>query len=73
MIIKSSKNVGEILSSAHAEEKAANRKALYTILSTIRFLAQQRLPLRGSNGYGESNSNLIQLLELRKDDVPMQS
>ena len=47
MIIKSSKDVDEMLSSAHAEEKAENRKALYIILSTVCFLAQQGLPLRG--------------------------
>ena len=40
--IKSSKDVDEMLSSAHAKEKADNRKALYTIVSTIRFLARQK-------------------------------
>ena len=72
-IIKSSKDVDEMLSSAHAKEKADNRKALYTIVSTIRFLARQSLPLRGSyvgHGCGEYNSNFIQLLELRKHEVP---
>ena len=73
MIIKNSKDVGEMLSTAHAKEKANSRKALYTILSTVRFLARQGLPLRGSfvgQGCGEANSNLMQLLHLRKDDVP---
>ena len=62
-----------MLSSTYAKEKADNRKALYTILSTIHFLARQGLPLRGSHvghGCGELNSNFMQLLELRKHDVP---
>ena len=45
MIIKSSKDVDEMPSSAHAKEKAENWKALYTILSTVCFLAQQGLLL----------------------------
>ena len=72
-IIKSSNDVDEMLSSTYAKEKADNRKALYTILSTIRFLARQGLPLRGSyvgHGCGELNSNFMQLLELRKHYVP---
>ena len=67
MIIKSSKDVDEMLGSAHAKEKAENRKALYTILSTVRFLARQGLPLRGSfvaHGCDESNSNFMPLLPL---------
>ena len=72
-ITRSSKDVDEMLSTSYAKEKADNRKALYTILSTTRFLARQGLPLRGSytgHGCGESNSNFMQLLELRKHDVP---
>ena len=60
-------------SCAHAKEKAENQKALYAILSTIRFLARQGLPLRGSyvgQGCGEFNSNFMQLLQLRKHDMP---
>ena len=62
-----------MLSSAHAKEKAKNRKPLYTIQSTVRFLAQQGLPLRESffaHGCGESNNNCMQLLQLHNDDVP---
>ena len=72
-IIKSSKDVDEMLSSPYAKEKADNQKALYTILSTIRFLARQGLPLRGAHaghGCGELNSNFMHLLELHKHDVP---
>ena len=49
-----------MFSSAYAKEKAENRKALYTILSTIRFLAWQGLPLQESfAGYGSGESKVI--------------
>ena len=41
------KDVGEHISSAHEEDKANNRNALMKILSNIRFLARQGIPLRG--------------------------
>lgn len=74
MVQKKSRDVGEMLSSAHASEKAENCRALYTIISTLRFLARQGLPLRGnydSSDKGETNSNFIQLLKLRAEDVPL--
>ena len=67
-------NVSDMLSSSYAKEKAENRKALYAFISKIRFLTRQGLPLRGSHvgvGCGESNSNFIQLLQLRKADIPV--
>ena len=39
--------MGDMLSTARAKEKAANRMALYTIISAIRFLAHQCLPIYG--------------------------
>ena len=59
-----------MLSSQHAKEKADNRHMLYKILSNVRFLVQQGLPLcRSSQG---DDSNFIQLLKLRgTDDVRM--
>ena len=63
----------EMFSCTHTKEKAENWKALYTILSTIHFLARHGLPLRGSfvaHGCGESNSNFMQPLQVCKDDVP---
>ena len=72
-VAKGSQNVGDMLSSAYKKEREDDRRALYTILTTIRFLARQGLPLRGSfagSGLGEPNSNLIQLLHLRKHDIP---
>ena len=62
----------DMLSSAHAKGKADNRKAPYTILSTLCFLACQSLPLRGnylSNTGGESH--FMQLLRLHMEDVPI--
>ena len=62
------KDCAEMLSSQHAKEKADSRHMLLKILSNVRFLARQGLPLRGS-GQGD-DSNFIQLLKLRgTDDV----
>ena len=64
------KDCAEMLSSQHAKEKADNRHMLYKILSNVRFLVQQGLPLCGSR-QGD-DSNFIQLLKLRgTDDVRM--
>ena len=75
MIIKRSKGIDEMLNSVPDKEKAENRKTLYTMLSTVHFLAQQGLPLRGSFvGHGwmnPSNSNFMQLLQLCKDMFPI--
>ena len=45
-----------------------------TIISTIRFLARQGLPLRGSyvsSDGCETNSNFLRLLHLHKEDIPV--
>lgn len=45
-----------------------------TIISTICFLARQGLPLRGSyvsSDGCETNGNFLQLLHLRKEDIPV--
>lgn len=62
------KDCGDMLSGQHAIEKAINRKMLLTILSSIRYLARQGLPLRGDGN--EDDGNFIQLLKLRSDDDP---
>eukprot|EP00731_Ephydatia_muelleri_P029859 Em0021g382a len=74
-IPNSTSDVGEMLSSALAEEKAENRKMLSTIISTIRYLGRQGLPLRGhyksggiSDEKGEIDSNFLQLLKVRAED-----
>ncbi|XP_053398113.1 zinc finger MYM-type protein 1-like [Mercenaria mercenaria] len=58
---KQTKDIGETLSSAHAQEKMNNRHQLLKILRSIRFLARQGLALRG---HDDNNSNFIQLLKL---------
>jgi len=44
---KVTKDVGEMLSKANMKEKEDNRECLLTILSSIRFLAQQGIALMG--------------------------
>ena len=60
------RDVGEMLSSVHAAEKAVNRHCLLKIAENIRFLTRQRLPLCGN--YDGSDSNFSQLLRLRAVD-----
>ncbi len=62
-------DVGELLSTAHGEEKAENRKMFRVVLQNIRFLARQGLALRGDGD--ESNSNFVQLFRLRGVDHPL--
>ena len=66
---KCTADVGESLSADHAAEKSIARQALLKILSNVRFLARQALPLRGDNA-GEPNSNFNQLYHLRAEENP---
>ena len=61
------KDVGELLSNAHKAEKENARKMLHILLTSIKFLARQGLALRGD---AMDDSNLIQLLRLRSEDIP---
>ena len=61
-------DVGEMLSSQHAKEKEVNREYFLNVLSTIRLLARQGLPLRG-NAH-EKDSNFYQLMLLLAEKVP---
>ena len=63
-------DIGEILSKQHALEKSSNRIYLLKVLSSLRFLARQGLPLRGDGD--ERDSNFYQLLLLRGDDSTIQ-
>ena len=72
-------NVGTQLSAEYTEQKALNRKCLFAIMSHIRFLARQGLALRGAHYDadmtsdsigGERESNFMQLLLLRKNEIP---
>ena len=60
------KDVGELLSSVHASEKATNRQCLLKILSNLRFFARQGSAIRGHGD--ETDSNYYQLLKLRGED-----
>ena len=60
--------VGDMLSKQAATEKQQNRQYLLKVLSSIRFLACQGLPLHGDGD--DTDSNLHQLLVLRKEDYP---
>ena len=62
------KDISELLSEAHSKEKRDNRECLLKILSSVRFLARQGLALHGDSD--ESDSNYIQLLQLRGEDDP---
>ena len=68
-ILKTCEDIGEQISQAHAEEKSVNRHALLEILSNVRFLARQALPLRGDGDGTDSNFN--QLYLLREDNHPI--
>ena len=66
-------DIGDLLSERHALEKSMNRKSLLSILSNIRYLARQALPLRGdwnTETKSEENSNFNQLLNLRAQENP---
>ena len=52
----------------HAKEKEENRKMFLKILSSIRYLARQGLPLRGDGD--EQDGNFLQLLKLKGEDDP---
>ncbi len=61
-------DVGEMLSTELASQKRDNMQCLLKILSNLRFLARQGLPLRGDGS--DADSNFTQLLLLRGQDDP---
>ena len=67
-------DIGDLLSERHALEKSKNIEILLSILSNIRYLARQALPLRGGDWntetMSEENSNFHQLLKLRAQENP---
>ena len=66
MCMSSSTDIAELLSTQHAREKEQNRNYFLKILSSIRYLARQGLPLRGDGS--DKDSNFYQLLLLRGED-----
>ena len=62
-------DIGEALSTAHAQEKLENRQCLLKILSNLRFLARQSCAIRGDAD--ESDSNFMELFKLQAEDDPI--
>ena len=54
-------DIGEVLSSAHAQGKSMNRKMFIKILQNIQYLVHQGIALRG---YDDNESNFLQLCKL---------
>ena len=67
-LLQTTRDVGELLSTARAAEKCRNRKCLSTIAENISFLARQGISLRGDGK--EDDINFHQLLHLRAIDQP---
>ena len=67
MCISSNTDIAELLSTQHAREKEQNRNYFLRILSSIRYLARQGLPIRGDGS--DKDSNFYQLMLLRGEDV----
>ena len=57
-----------MLPSQHAHQKKQNRECLLKIISNLKFLARQGLPLRGDGS--EADSNFMQLMKLYAKDDP---
>ena len=62
-------DIGEMLSQQHAQQKINSRHALLEIITSVRYLCQQGLSLRGDKE--EKDGNLNQLLKMKgeKDDI----
>ena len=63
---KTTKDIGETLSTKHSENKNDNRECLIKILSSLRFLGRQGLPIRGDGD--DTDRNYTQLLTVRGED-----
>ena len=63
------KDISECISSAAGEQRKENRSCFMKVMSSLQFLAQQGLPIRG-DGEGEQSGNLSQLLALHSQDDP---
>ncbi len=59
-------NVMELMQYNQVKEKENNRGMLLKIVSSIRYLARQGLPLRGDGS--EEDGNFLQLLQLKGED-----
>lgn len=68
LVSSTSESVVQRISTAKEKEMLDNRTALEKIFGTVKTLAIQGLPLRGSNN--DERSNLTQFLRARSEDVP---
>ena len=62
------KDIGELSSQKHADQKAKNRQLFLQILSSLKFLARQGLPLTGDKD--KKDGNFMQVLKLKSEDNP---
>ena len=60
------RDVGELLSGMHAQEKIENRQCFLKILPNLRFVARQVCAIRGHGD--ETDGNFYQLLKLHGED-----
>ncbi|XP_044856759.1 zinc finger MYM-type protein 1-like, partial [Mauremys mutica] len=63
--LQSQVNVSALVSASYRKESQSARIALHNIFTSVQYLAQQGIALRGHN---DSDSNLMQLLLLRSTD-----
>ena len=61
-------DIGEMLSSEHAQQKKQNRYCLLKIVSNFKFLARQGIALR--RDCDDADSNFIQLMKMSAKDDP---
>ena len=67
VLLKSVHDINEMLYTAHAQNKAENRKVLMKILQNIKFLGHQGIALQG---HDDSESNIFQLPKLHECENP---
>lgn len=67
-IPKSTKDVSQLLQSNLTDLQSQSRASLLKIISCLRYLARQGLPLRGHGD--DKDSNVTQLLKFRAEDDP---
>ena len=67
-IHKKCKDVGKVFSDKTTTDQEKNRKSLLKIISDIRYLGRQGIPLRGADDDANSNFNQLNLVRTEKDE-----
>ena len=62
------KDIAEQLNNAVANQRQERRELLVKLLSNVRYLGRQAIPLRGHDN--DENSNFMQLFKLRSEKDP---